>query len=69
MCNIQSMFTVMTQLGCGENMTLGDRSPLNVAGEGMVDMDTILTDGTKGVCALKNVLYVPELSYSLVSVS
>ena len=69
MCNDQSMFTELTQLGSGEKVTLGDGSSLDVAGEGTVDMDMILTDGTRRACALQTVLYVPELSYNLVGVS
>ena len=47
MCNDQSMFTKMTQLGSGKKVTLGNGSSLNVAGERMVDMDMILTHGTR----------------------
>ena len=50
-------------------MTLGDGSTLEVAGEGTVDVDMVLTDGTKRGCMLRKVLYVPELAYNLVSVS
>ena len=48
-------------------MTLGDGSTLEVAGEGTVDMDMLLEDGTR-TFTLKKVLYVPKLAYNLVSV-
>ena len=56
-------------MGSGEKVTLGEGSSLNIAGEGTVYRDMILTDGTRRVCAVQNVLYFPELSYNLVSVS
>ena len=68
MCNNRNMFVELSQLGSGEKVTLGDGSSLDVAGEGTVDMDMILRDGTRRGCALKKVLYVPELAYNLISV-
>ena len=50
-------------------MTLGDGSPLEGPAEGTVKLDMILPDGGTQKCKLKNVLYVPKLSYSLLSVS
>ena len=55
-CNDQSMFAEMTQLDSGEKVTLGDRSSFNVAGERTINIYTILTNGTRRACALKNVL-------------
>ena len=69
MCNDRRMFTELRQLGSDEKVTLGDGSTLEVAGEGTVDVDMVLTDGTKRGCMLRKVLYVPELAYNLVSVS
>ena len=69
MCNDQRMFTELRQLGSDEKVTLGDGSTLEVAGEGTVDVDMVLTDGTKRGCMLRKVMYVPELAYNLVSVS
>ena len=65
MCNDESMFTEMKKL---EKVTLGDRRPLEVAGEGTVDVEMLLADGNSRGCALQKVLYVPELAYNLVSV-
>ena len=50
-------------------MTLGDRISLEVVGEGTVDLEMPLTDGSNRGCALQKVLYVPKLAYNLVSVS
>ena len=68
MCNDESMFTEMKKLGSSEKVTLGDGRPLEVAGEGTVDIEMLLTDGNSRGCALQKVLYVPELAYNLVSV-
>ena len=69
MCNNRNMFVELRQLQPDEKVTLGGGSSLNVAGEGTVDMDMLLSDGTRRGCALNRVLYVPELAYNLVSVS
>ena len=69
MCNDQSMFMDLKQVGPNEKVTLGDGNSLGVAGEGTVDMDMLLNDGVRRGCALKKVLYVPKLAYNLVSVS
>ena len=69
MCNNRSMFVQLNELGPSEKVTLGDGSSLDVAGKGTVDMDMLLRDGSRRGCALKKVLYVPELAYNLVSVS
>ena len=65
MCNDESMFTEMKKLGSNEKVTLGDGRPLEVAGEGTVDMEMLLTDGNSRGCTLR---YIPELAYNLVSV-
>ncbi len=57
MCNDRAMFTEFKQLSSSDQVA-----------QGTVDMDMLLTDGIRRVCALKNVLYVPKLAYSLVSV-
>jgi hypothetical protein len=51
-----------------EKVTLGDGRSLYVAGESTVDMEMLLINGNSRGCALKNVLYVPELAYNLVSI-
>ena len=67
MCNDRNMFTEYEQLSSNDKVTLGDGSTLEVAGEGTVDVDMLLNNGTRR-CALKKVLYVPKLAYNLVSV-
>ena len=69
MCNDQTMFSEITQLGPDEKLTLGDGSSLSVPGKGRVNMDMILSDGMRREYALKKVFYVLELAYNLVSVS
>ena len=68
MCNDRSMFTEYEQLRSDEKVTLGDGSTLDITGEGTVDVDMLLDDGTRRSCRLKKVLYVPKLAYNLVSV-
>ena len=51
-----------------DKVTLGGESTLEVAGEGTVDVDMLLDDGTRRICALKKVFYVSKLAYNLVSV-
>ena len=68
MCNNRSMFTELNQPGLSEKVTLGDGSALDVTGVGTVAMDMLLNYGSRRGCALKKVLYVPELAYNLVSV-
>ena len=50
-------------------MTLGDGNSLDVARRGTVYVDMILNDGGRRRCALREVLYIPELAYNLISVS
>lgn len=69
MCNDQNMFTEMKELGSQEKVTLGDGSLLQVVGEGTIDMEMLLSNGSNRGCTLKKVLYVPKLAYNLVSVS
>ena len=50
-------------------MTLGEGRSLEGTAEGTVKLDTLLPDGSTKMCRLENVLLVPKLSYSLLSVS
>ena len=69
MCNDSSMFTELEQLRSNDKVTLGDGCTLDIAGEGTVNMDLLLDDGTRRSCTLKKVLYVLELAYNLINVS
>ena len=68
MCNDCSTFTEYEQLRSDDKVILGDGSTLEVAGEGTVNMDMLLDNGTRRSCTLKKVLYIPKLAYNLVSV-
>ena len=59
----------MRHLDTPQQVTLGDGSLLEGPAEGTVKLDMILPDRSTQKCKLKNVLYVPKLSYSLLSVS
>ena len=50
-------------------MLLGDGKVLNATGSGTVLTHTVLGNGKQQKCILHNVLFVPNLSYNLVSVS
>ena len=68
-CNDKNLFTDIRDLDTPQQVTLGDGSPLEGPAEGTVKLDMILPDGSTQNCKLKNVLYVPKLSYNLLSVS
>ena len=67
MCNDRSIFVEFGQ--ATQKVTLGDGSSLQVAGQGTILLNMILTDGTNRWCSLKGALHVPQLAYNLVSVS
>ena len=69
MCNDRTLFVDMRNLESPQQVTLGDGSPLEGPAEGTVKLEMILPDGNTQKCKLENVLYVPKLSYSLLSVS
>ena len=48
---------------------LGDGRALTAVGRGEVVLDTLLPNGETKSCTLHDVLYVPKLSYNLVSVA
>ena len=50
-------------------VTLGDGRSLKAIAEGTVRMETLLPDGNTHKCKLDDVLFIPELSYSLLSMS
>ena len=69
MCNDEKLFVQLRQLNTPREVTLGDGRSLEGQAEGTVKLETILPDGTTQKCRLENVLLVPDLSYSLLSVS
>ena len=69
MCNDRSLLVNLRPLSIPQEVTLGDGSSLEGPAEGTVKLDAILPSGNTQKCSLENVLFVPKLSYSLLSVS
>ena len=71
MCNRRSMFAcgVSESLEVPERVILGDGRCLDAVGRGIVELVMKLPGGKKQRCKLWEVLFVPGLSYSLLSVS
>ena len=69
MCNDREQFADFRPLPETQEVTLGDGYTLNGSGIRTVKIETLLPDGNSQHCMLKNVLYVPKLSYNLLSVS
>ena len=69
MCNDKDLFSEIKGLETPQEITLGDGHVLQATAEGTVTLTTLLPDGNTKECELKNVLLVPKLSYSLLSVS
>ena len=66
MCNDRSLFDKYTKLQKRQRVFLGNGHHLNAVGRGTVYVD--LSSGDNQKCKLSNVLYVPDLSYNLLSV-
>lgn len=69
MCNDKQLFSELRHLETPQEVTLGDGHGLEATAEGTVTLETMLPDGITKKCRLENVLLVPNLSYSLLSVS
>ena len=72
MCNDREQFIDFRELSNIQEVTLGDGHTLDGMGIGTVRIETLLPDGNTQKCRLEKVLYVlyvPELSYNLLSVS
>ena len=69
MCNDQEQFVEFRKLSNTQEVTLGDGHTLDGTGIGVVKIETLLPDGNTQMCRLEKVLYVPDLSYNLLSVS
>ena len=52
-----------------QEVTLGDGHALEATGQGRVFLEMTLPDGKTNRCVLHSVLYVPKLSYNLLSVT
>lgn len=69
MYNDSSLFSNMEKLEPPLQVTLGDGHSLEGTAEGTVVIETLLPDGGTTICRLENTVYVPGLSYSLLSAS
>ncbi len=67
MCNSQSMFVEYER--CAERVTLGNGRWLSACGRGTVELMMKLPEGKRKCCKLHDVLFVPGLSYNLLSIS
>lgn len=69
MCNDKKQFVEFKSLEPSQEVTLGDGYSVEATGRGVVRLKMTLTNGKTKECKLNNVLYVPQLSYNLLSVS
>lgn len=69
MSNNKELFVELRELSTPQEVTLGDGRSLVGTAEGTVKLEMLLPDGSTKRCRLENVLLVPKLSYSLLSVS
>ena len=69
MCNDREQFVNFKELLNKQAVTLGDGHTLDGTGIGTVKIETLLPDGNSQKCRLEKVLYLPNLSYNLLSVS
>lgn len=69
MCNQKDLFRELNHLTRPQEVSLGDGHVLEATDTGTVILEMLLPDGSSKKCKLKDVLYVPKLSYSLLSVS
>lgn len=69
MCLDKKQFVDFKSLEPLQEVTLGDGYSVKATGRGVVRLKMTLFDGTTKDCKLNDVLYVPQLSYNLLSVS
>ena len=67
MCNDQKLFKNFEPLEKSQEVTLGDGHALEATGQGTVPLEMTLPDAKTKRCVLHSVLYVPKLSYNLLS--
>lgn len=68
MCNNKEMFLNLTDLSSSITVEIGDGRSLLAVGIGSVPLKLNLSDAVKN-CTLEEVLFVPELSHNLLSIS
>ena len=69
MCSNKKAFTILYQLESPIKVTVGDGPALTAIGRGDVVLNMECPSSESESCTLHDVLYVPELSYNLVSVA
>jgi len=69
MCSNKKAFTTLYQLKEPIKVTVGDGRALTAVGRGDVVLDVELPNSESKSCTMHDVLYVPELSYNLMSVA
>ena len=69
MCQDSKSFTTVHQLEDPIDVVLGDGRALLAVGRGEVVLDMVLLNCESKSCMLHDVLYVPTLSYNLLSVA
>jgi len=68
-CSDKRLFVELCSLEEPEEVTLGDGYAVEATGKGVVKLELVAKDGETNKCKLHDVLYVPKLSYNLLSVS
>ena len=69
MCNCEEQFSELSRLDKPQEVSLGDGHVLDATHQGTISLEMLLPDGRTKDVKLKNVLYVPKLSFNLISVS
>ena len=69
MSNDKEVFNELKSLDAPQEVTLGDGHALQATAKGTVTLEMLLPDGSTKRCKLNDVLLVPTLSHSLLSVS
>ena len=69
MCHNKELFTTLTPLQKSTDVVLGYGRALQAIGKGKIILEINLPNGKSKACTLHNVLYIPGLSYNLLSVS
>lgn len=69
MCNDEKLFVELRSLEEPQEVTLGDGYAVEATGRGVVALEVTTTGDKTKKCKLHDVLYVPKLSYNLLSVS
>lgn len=69
MCNDKTLFSNLESLDKPQEVSLGDGHTSKATAQGVILLEMKLPGGKTRECKLVDVLYVPKLSYSLLSVS